>query len=162
MTRNHPILTPDNLDTDSRELLEIAFKAYLDKTLEKPTESDYLIVILGLFDNIMRRVEADLPGRPGRPKKGVRDKEELFLAMSSKRLVEGLKSDKAAQALFRENDFGRSNWKALKGAYHRYRKELLDYYGIDEESLPADERDRDLRLKIFAARGRGGMPYFNK
>jgi hypothetical protein len=141
------------LDDDSLDLMKAAFEAYLDKSYENPTEKDYIIVILGLFDNILRRAREGLPGTPGRPRKGFKEKEELYLAMSGKRRATNLGSDKAAQALFRENQFGRTNWKALKTSYYVYRRELIEIYQLDKQSLSKSEVDTQLRLLIAAARG---------
>ncbi len=140
------------LDDDSRDLMEAAFQAYLDKLYENPTERDYIMVILGLFDNIIRRVRAELPGEPGRPRKDMREKVDLYWAMSTKRKRENLGSDRAAQALFRENDFGRKSWKALKAAYYTYRRDLIKAYLPEDQNLSDGDLDAHLRLCIALAR----------
>lgn len=152
MSDDHTDLTLECLSDSSRELIEKAFRAYLEKPLENPTESDYLRVILGLCDNIFRRSEIEVSRRAGRPKKDLSEKEDLYLAMLLTARKTGFGSDKAAQALFRENPFGRSQWTALKASYYTYRQHLIEAYRLAGQGIPENKLDSHLAMCIYIAR----------
>lgn len=121
--------------------VSFVFRNFLDREYDNPSNLDYEDAIFELVKCLLGNSQLPIEpkkklGRPGRTKN---EKLSLFReVVEEKRLLRarGKKSgvDKASQAVFERNNYGKSSWNAIKSDYQSIKRQLKEQFDLGEYS----------------------------